>query len=145
MHLIFTSLAVHLLARTSVLRPLLPARRGAAEARVGPLYLRAVVPTGICHAAALAAANLALARLSVASTRIAAAGTTPLATLLADWALALDEPDPRRVLLACAVIPGAGLALSPAAVGDVPGPAIVLQVAAVGFEAIGRAMLGGRC
>ncbi|RPA81075.1 TPT-domain-containing protein [Ascobolus immersus RN42] len=86
-HLIFATIATQIMARTT---KLLDGRK--TVRMTGKVYLRAIVPIGIFFSLSLICSNQAYLYLSVAFIQMLKA-TTPVAVLLASWALAVDKPN----------------------------------------------------
>ncbi|KAI9800202.1 MAG: hypothetical protein M1825_004186 [Sarcosagium campestre] len=88
-HLAFATIMTQILARTT---SLLDGRR--TVKMTGRVYLRAIVPIGLFFSLSLICGNITYLYLSVAFIQMLKA-TTPVAVLLAGWALGVQAPDLR--------------------------------------------------
>ncbi|KAI9856756.1 MAG: hypothetical protein M1813_008793 [Trichoglossum hirsutum] len=84
-HLFFATIATQVLARTT---SLLDGRK--TVKMTGRVYLRAIVPIGVCFSLSLICGNLTYLYLSVAFIQMLKA-TTPVAVLLAGWLMGADS------------------------------------------------------
>ncbi|RDA89075.1 hypothetical protein CP532_2197 [Ophiocordyceps camponoti-leonardi (nom. inval.)] len=132
-HLIFTSLATQLLARTT--RRLDSRRRLPLTRRT---YIRAIVPIGIFYSASLMLSNISYLHLSVAFIQMLKAAS-PIATLLMSWAWGLADPSLTAFLNIIVIVIGAALS----SLGDVSFSVygFSTQVAAIVFEAVRIVMI----
>ncbi|KAB5575751.1 triose-phosphate transporter family-domain-containing protein [Coniochaeta sp. 2T2.1] len=132
-HLLFAVLATQLLSRTTTL---LDARH--AVPLTGKLYLRAIVPIGLCYSASLVCSNLTYLYLSVAFIQMLKAAA-PVAVLFVAWVWGVDNPSLRRILNVCVIVLGVVLA----SVGEVAfsWTGFLYQVGGIGFEAMRLVMI----
>ena len=103
-HLVFSTVATQLLARTTKLID------GRHQVKMsGRLYLRAIVPIGLLYSASLVCSNLTYMYLSVAFIQMLKAAA-PVAVLFTAWAWGVEHPDMRRVLNVLGIVAGVALA-----------------------------------
>lgn len=104
----------------------------------GRIYLRAVVPIGIFFSLSLICGNLTYLYLSVAFIQMLKA-TTPVAVLLASWALGVTKPNLKQFLNVSAIVVGVIIA----SIGELDFVLIgvLLQLAGVMFEALRLTMV----
>ena len=96
-------------------------------------HLARFAPIGLCFAASLSLGNAAYLYISVAFVQMLKA-STPVATLLVSFVLGLERPSCRLALYILLVSTGIGVACAAQADPSVPG--VVLQLAAIGCEAV---------
>lgn len=104
----------------------------------GRVYLRAVVPIGVFFSLSLICGNLTYLYLSVAFIQMLKA-TTPVAVLLASWALGVSAPNMKQFLNVSAIVVGVIIA----SIGEIDFVVIgvLLQLAGVMFEALRLTMV----
>lgn len=95
------------------------------------IYIRAIIPIGICYSASLVCSNLTYLYLSVAFTQMLKA-SAPVAVLLVSWVWGVENPSLRRVLNVCIIVLGVVLA----SVGEVAfsWTGFMFQVGGIVFE-----------
>ncbi|KLU91108.1 hypothetical protein MAPG_09631 [Magnaporthiopsis poae ATCC 64411] len=126
-HLTFASVVTHLMARYT---PWLDGRKSVKM--TGQVYLRAIVPIGLLFSASLIFGNLTYLHLSVAFIQMLKA-TTPVAVLLASWAVGIAKPSLKTFLNVSVIVVGVVIA----SVGEIKFVLIgfVFQLLGVVFEA----------
>jgi hypothetical protein len=99
----------------------------------GRVYLRAIMPIGVCFSLSLICGNLTYLYLSVAFIQMLKA-TTPVAVLLSGWALGVSSPNLRVFLNVSAIVVGVIIA----SVGEIKFVwiGVLYQIAGVIFEAL---------
>lgn len=104
----------------------------------GRVYLRAIVPIGVFFSLSLICSNLTYLYLSVAFIQMLKA-TTPVAVLLAGWALGVSSPNLKTFLNVSAIVIGVIIA----SIGEIKFDIIgfMYQMAGVAFEAIRLTMV----
>lgn len=104
----------------------------------GRVYLRAIVPIGVFFSLSLICSNLTYLYLSVAFIQMLKA-TTPVAVLLAGWALGVSQPNLKTFLNVSAIVVGVIIA----SIGEIKFDIIgfIYQMAGVAFEAIRLTMV----
>lgn len=104
----------------------------------GRVYLRAIVPIGLFFSLSLICSNLTYLYLSVAFIQMLKA-TTPVAVLLAGWALGVSQPNLKTFLNVSAIVVGVVIA----SIGEIKFDLIgfIYQIAGVAFEAIRLTMV----
>lgn len=104
----------------------------------GRVYLRAIVPIGVFFSLSLICSNLTYLYLSVAFIQMLKA-TTPVAVLLAGWALGVSSPNLKTFLNVSAIVIGVVIA----SIGEIKFDVIgfMYQMAGVAFEAIRLTMV----
>lgn len=104
----------------------------------GRVYLRAIVPIGVFFSLSLICSNLTYLYLSVAFIQMLKA-TTPVAVLLAGWALGVSQPSLKTFLNVSAIVVGVIIA----SIGEIKFDIIgfIYQMAGVAFEAIRLTMV----
>ncbi|CAN8103703.1 unnamed protein product [Discula destructiva] len=104
----------------------------------GRVYLRAIVPIGLFFSLSLICSNLTYLYLSVAFIQMLKA-TTPVAVLLAGWALGVSTPSLKTFLNVSAIVVGVIIA----SIGEIKFDLIgfMYQMAGVAFEAIRLTMV----
>ena len=103
-HLIFATIATHILKRTTTLLD------GLKSIKMTPgVYLRAIVPIGAFFSASLICSNQAYLYLSVAFIQMVKA-STPVAVLIASWILAVEEPSLTKLGNVSAIVVGVVIA-----------------------------------
>lgn len=104
----------------------------------GRVYLRAIVPIGLFFSLSLICSNLTYLYLSVAFIQMLKA-TTPVAVLLAGWALGVSSPSLKTFLNVSAIVVGVIIA----SIGEIKFDLIgfIYQMAGVAFEAIRLTMV----
>jgi hypothetical protein len=100
----FATIATQLMARFTTL---LDGRK--TVKMTGRVYLRAVVPIGICFSLSLICGNLTYLYLSVAFIQMLKA-TTPVAVLIAGWSLGVSSPNLKQFLNVSAIVVGVVIA-----------------------------------
>ncbi|OAA55462.1 DUF250 domain membrane protein [Cordyceps fumosorosea ARSEF 2679] len=132
-HLVFATVITQLLARWTTL---LDGRRSGKMTR--EVYIRAVVPIGIFFSLSLICGNLAYLYLSVAFIQMLKA-MTPMAVLLAGWALGVSQPDPKKFLNVSIIVGGVIIA----SFGEINFvlAGFLIQVAGLIFEALRLTMV----
>ncbi|CAK7244058.1 MAG: hypothetical protein STHCBS139747_005592 [Sporothrix thermara] len=103
-HLIFATIMTQLLARYTTL---IDGRKSVKM--TGRVYLRAIVPIGVFFSLSLICGNLTYLYLSVAFIQMLKA-TTPVAVLLASWAMGVSQPSLRVFLNVMVIVFGVVLA-----------------------------------
>ena len=126
-HLTFASVVTHMLARYT---RWLDGRK--TVKMTGQVYLRAIVPIGLLFSASLIFGNLTYLYLSVAFIQMLKA-TTPVAVLLASWAVGIAKPSLRTFLNVTVIVVGVVIA----SVGEIKFVLVgfVFQLLGVVFEA----------
>ncbi|PSR83242.1 duf250 domain protein membrane protein [Coniella lustricola] len=126
-HLIFSTIMTQLLARYTTW---LDGRK--TVKMTGRVYLRAIVPIGVMFSMSLICSNLTYLYLSVAFIQMLKA-TTPVAVLLAGWALGVSSPNLKTFLNVSAIVIGVIIA----SFGEIKFNMIgfIYQMAGVAFEA----------
>lgn len=132
-HLIFSTVATQILARYTTY---LDGRKSVKM--TGRVYLRAIVPIGVFFSLSLICSNLTYLYLSVAFIQMLKA-TTPVAVLLAGWALGVSSPNLKTFLNVSAIVVGVIIA----SIGEIKFDIIgfMYQMAGVAFEAIRLTMV----
>ncbi|KAK6346950.1 hypothetical protein TWF696_007046 [Orbilia brochopaga] len=132
-HLVFATIATQVLAKTSKLLDGLKTVN-----MTGRVYLRAVVPIGFFFSLSLICSNKAYLFLSVSFIQMLKA-TTPVAVLLAGWALGKDRPTARTFGNVSIIVLGVIIA----SYGEIKFVMIgfIFQALGVGFEATRLAMV----
>lgn len=132
-HLIFSTIMTQLLARYTTY---LDGRK--TVKMTGRVYLRAIVPIGLFFSLSLICSNLTYLYLSVAFIQMLKA-TTPVAVLLAGWALGVSSPNLKTFLNVSAIVVGVIIA----SIGEIKFDLIgfIYQMAGVAFEAIRLTMV----
>ncbi|KAJ6257104.1 hypothetical protein Dda_7989 [Drechslerella dactyloides] len=132
-HLVFATIATQVLARTSKLLDGLKTVN-----MTGRVYLRAVVPIGFFFSLSLICSNKAYLFLSVSFIQMLKA-TTPVAVLLAGWALGKDRPTTKTFGNVSIIVLGVIIA----SYGEIKFVLIgfIFQALGVGFEATRLAMV----
>lgn len=104
----------------------------------GRIYMRAVVPIGVFFSLSLICGNLTYLYLSVAFIQMLKA-TTPVAVLIASWALGVSQPSLKQFLNVSAIVVGVIIA----SIGELDFVLIgvLLQLAGVMFEALRLTMV----
>ncbi|CAK7234790.1 hypothetical protein SCUCBS95973_009052 [Sporothrix curviconia] len=103
-HLIFATIMTQLLARYTTL---IDGRKSVKM--TGRVYLRAIVPIGVFFSLSLICGNLTYLYLSVAFIQMLKA-TTPVAVLLASWAMGVSQPNLKVFLNVMVIVFGVVLA-----------------------------------
>lgn len=103
-HLTFATIMTQILARTT---KLLDGRKKVAM--TGKVYLRAIVPIGLFFSLSLICGNLTYLYLSVSFIQMIKA-TTPVAVLLATWALGVEPVNMKKLLNVSAIVVGVVIA-----------------------------------
>lgn len=99
-HLIFATIATHIMKRTTNLLD------GLQDVKMtGRIYLRAIVPIGVFFSASLICSNQAYLYLSVAFIQMLKA-VTPVAVLIASWGLGVEEPSLTKLGNVTAIVIG---------------------------------------
>lgn len=96
----FATIATQMMARFTTL---LDGRK--TVKMTGRVYLRAVVPIGLCFSLSLICGNLTYLYLSVAFIQMLKA-TTPVAVLIAGWSLGVSSPNLKQFLNVSAIVVG---------------------------------------
>lgn len=132
-HLIFSTIMTQILARYTTY---LDGRKSVKM--TGRVYLRAIVPIGVFFSLSLICSNLTYLYLSVAFIQMLKA-TTPVAVLLAGWALGVSSPNLKTFLNVSAIVIGVIIA----SIGEIKFDIIgfMYQMAGVAFEAIRLTMV----
>lgn len=132
-HLVFATVMTRILARCSTL---IDGRKKVVM--TGRLYLRAIVPIGLCFSLSLICGNLTYLYLSVAFIQMLKA-TTPVAVLLCSWAMGLQQPSLRLLANVSAIVFGVVLA----SVGEIQFVLVgfLYQVGGIIFEAVRLTMV----
>lgn len=104
----------------------------------GRLYMRAIVPIGLCYTASLVCSNLTYLYLTVAFIQMLKAAA-PVAVLFVAWMWGVDNPTLRRVLNVCIIVLGVVLA----SVGELSFSwiGVMYQVGGIVFEAMRLVMV----
>lgn len=126
-HLVFATLATQILSRTTTL---LDGRHHVKM--TGRTYVRAIAPIGFFFSLSLICGNKAYLYLSVAFIQMLKA-TTPVAVLIASWAMSLDNPS--RNILANVSFIVFGVVLASWGEIDFQLGGVIYQVLGIGFEA----------
>ncbi|KAI5849154.1 triose-phosphate transporter family-domain-containing protein [Tricharina praecox] len=126
-HLVFATAATQLLARTT---DLLDGRHRVKM--TGRIYLRAIMPIGLFFSLSLICSNKAYIYLSVAFIQMLKA-TTPVAVLVASWALSLSTPSLRTLGNVALIVVGVIIASWGEIALDATG--VIYQVLGICFEA----------
>jgi hypothetical protein len=102
------------------------------------VYLRSVLPIGLCYSASLVCSNLTYLYLSVAFIQMLKAAA-PVAVLLVAWIWGVDNPTLRRVLNVWVIVLGVVLA----SIGEVAfsWPGFIFQLGGIVFEAMRLVMV----
>lgn len=132
-HLLFSSIATQILARTSTL---LDGRK--TVKMTGKVYLRAIVPIGLFFSLSLICSNKAYLYLSVSFIQMLKA-TTPVAVLLTSWGLAVERPNLKTLRNVSFIVIGVMIA-SYGEILFVP-TGVVYQVFGIAFEAVRLVMV----
>ncbi|KAG0645359.1 putative sugar phosphate phosphate translocator [Hyphodiscus hymeniophilus] len=103
-HLLFATIMTQILARTT---KLLDGRKRVAM--TGKVYLRAIVPIGLFFSLSLICGNLTYLYLSVSFIQMIKA-TTPVAVLLATWALGVEPVNMKKLANVSAIVVGVVIA-----------------------------------
>ncbi|SPQ27625.1 48b86b1f-3b9d-47ef-8c76-4ab472be3150 [Thermothielavioides terrestris] len=132
-HLTFATLMTQLLARYTTL---LDGRK--TVKMTGRVYLRAIVPIGFFFSLSLICGNLTYLYLSVAFIQMIKA-TTPVAVLIASWALGVSQPSLKVFLNVSAIVVGVIIA----SVGEIKFVWIgfIYQLGGIIFEALRLTMV----
>jgi len=132
-HLSFATLMTQLMARFTTL---LDGRKSVKM--TGRVYMRAVVPIGICFSLSLICGNLTYLYLSVAFIQMLKA-TTPVAVLMSSWILGVSKPNLRQFLNVSTIVVGVIIA----SIGEIHFVLIgvLYQIAGVVFEALRLTMV----
>ncbi|RDW64934.1 DUF250 membrane protein-like protein [Coleophoma cylindrospora] len=133
-HLGFATFMTQLLARTTTL---LDGRK--TVKMTGRVYLRAIVPIGLFFSLSLICGNLTYLYLSVSFIQMLKA-TTPVAVLLASWALGESKPNLKVLFNVSAIVVGVVLA----SFGEIDFVLIgfIYQVGGIAFEAVRLVLVG---
>ncbi|KAJ9141867.1 Triose-phosphate transporter [Pleurostoma richardsiae] len=132
-HLTFATIMTQLMARYTTL---LDGRK--TVKMTGRVYLRAIVPIGLFFSLSLICGNLTYLYLSVAFIQMLKA-TTPVAVLLASWALGVSQPNLKVFLNVLAIVVGVIIA----SIGEIKFVLIgvIFQIGGIIFEAIRLTMV----
>ncbi|EPE03203.1 hypothetical protein F503_01539 [Ophiostoma piceae UAMH 11346] len=132
-HLIFATIMTQLLARYTTL---LDGRK--TVKMTGRVYLRAIVPIGVFFSLSLICGNLTYLYLSVAFIQMLKA-TTPVAVLLASWAMGVSQPNLKVFLNVSVIVVGVILA----SFGEISFvlTGFLFQLAGIVFEALRLTMV----
>ncbi|KAJ6782541.1 hypothetical protein PWT90_01369 [Aphanocladium album] len=132
-HLTFATAVTQVMARCT---SMLDSRK--AVKMTGRIYLRAVVPIGIFFSASLILSNVAYLYLSVSFIQMLKA-TTPMAVLLAGWALGVAQPTARQFANVSVIVVGVVIA----SVGEIDFvlAGFAIQLGGVMFEALRLTMV----
>ncbi|KZL76766.1 DUF250 domain membrane protein (triose-phosphate transporter) [Colletotrichum tofieldiae] len=132
-HLVFSSLATQLLARTT---SLLDGRHKVKM--TGRIYLRAVVPIGLLYSGSLVCSNLVYLYLSVSFIQMLKAGA-PVAVLFTSWIWGVADPSMKTLYNILLIVAGVGLA----SFGEIEFSWIgfIFQMGGIIFEAIRLVMI----
>ncbi|RDW68345.1 DUF250 membrane protein-like protein [Coleophoma crateriformis] len=133
-HLGFATFMTQVLARTTTL---LDGRK--TVKMTGRVYLRAIVPIGLFFSLSLICGNLTYLYLSVSFIQMLKA-TTPVAVLLASWALGESKPNLKVLFNVSAIVVGVVLA----SFGEIDFVLIgfIYQVGGIAFEAVRLVLVG---
>ncbi|KAK2002689.1 triose-phosphate transporter [Colletotrichum falcatum] len=132
-HLVFSTLATQVLARTTSLLD------GRFKVKMtGRVYLRAVVPIGLLYSGSLVCSNLVYLYLSVSFIQMLKAGA-PVAVLFASWAWGVADPSMKTLYNILLIVAGVALA----SFGEIEFSWIgfVFQMGGIVFEAIRLVMI----
>ncbi|PHH63760.1 hypothetical protein CDD81_5525 [Ophiocordyceps australis] len=132
-HLVFSTLATQLLARTTTL---LDSRH---KLPITPrLYLRTICPIGLFYSGSLVCSNLVYLYLSVAFIQMLKSAA-PVAVLFASWAWRVANPSLPALLNICVIVAGVALA----SVGEIHFSLVgfVYQLGGILFEAVRIVMI----
>ncbi|KAI9766729.1 MAG: hypothetical protein M1840_006373 [Geoglossum simile] len=132
-HLLFATIATQVLARTTTL---LDGRK--TVKMTGRVYLRAIVPIGLCFSWSLICGNLTYLYLSVSFIQMLKA-TTPVAVLLVGWAMEIDSLNARLLFNVSIVVIGVVIASFGEIRFHVIG--VFFQCGGIAFEAIRLVMV----
>ncbi|EFW98520.1 duf250 domain protein membrane protein [Grosmannia clavigera kw1407] len=132
-HLIFATIMTQLLARYTTL---LDGRK--AVKMTGRVYLRAIVPIGVFFSLSLICGNLTYLYLSVAFIQMLKA-TTPVAVLLASWAMGVSQPNLKVFMNVMVIVFGVVLA----SIGEISFvlTGFLYQLGGIVFEALRLTMV----
>ncbi|TQV92580.1 hypothetical protein V2A60_009053 [Cordyceps javanica] len=132
-HLVFATVVTQIMARYTTM---LDSRK--AVKMTGRIYLRAVVPIGVFFSASLILSNVAYLYLSVSFIQMLKA-TTPMAVLLAGWALGVSQPTLKQAANVSVIVLGVIIA----SVGEIDFvlAGFVIQLGGVMFEALRLTMV----
>lgn len=132
-HLVFATIMTQLLARYTTL---LDGRK--TVKMTGRVYLRAIVPIGVFFSLSLICGNLTYLYLSVAFIQMLKA-TTPVAVLLASWAMGVSQPNLKVFLNVSVIVVGVILA----SFGEISFvlTGFLFQLAGIVFEALRLTMV----
>lgn len=127
-HLVFATIMTQIMARTTTL---LDGRKKVKM--TGKIYLRAIVPIGLFFSLSLICGNLTYLYLSVSFIQMLKA-TTPVAVLLATWALRVESVDFKKLLNVSAIVIGVVIA----SFGEIDFvlTGFLFQVGGIAFEAV---------
>jgi len=127
-HLTFATIMTQILARTT---KLLDARKKIKM--TGRVYLRAILPIGLMFSLSLICGNLTYLYLSVAFIQMLKA-TTPVAVLLAGWALGVEKPNIKVMMNVSFIVIGVVLA----SFGEIKFVLVgfLFQLGGIAFEAV---------
>ncbi|KAI9746151.1 MAG: hypothetical protein M1818_000832 [Claussenomyces sp. TS43310] len=132
-HLTFATIMTQILARTT---KLLDARK--TMKMTGRVYLRAIMPIGLFFSLSLICGNLTYLYLSVAFIQMLKA-TTPVAVLLAGWAMGVERPNLKVLINVSFIVVGVILA----SIGEIKFVLIgfLFQLGGIIFEAVRLVMV----
>ncbi|OAA76281.1 DUF250 domain membrane protein [Akanthomyces lecanii RCEF 1005] len=132
-HLVFATVVTQVMARYTTM---LDSRK--AVKMTGRIYLRAVVPIGVFFSASLILSNVAYLYLSVSFIQMLKA-TTPMAVLLAGWALGVSQPTLKQAANVSVIVFGVIIA----SFGEIDFvlAGFVIQLGGVMFEALRLTMV----
>ncbi|OLN82080.1 putative sugar phosphate/phosphate translocator [Colletotrichum chlorophyti] len=132
-HLVFSTLATQLLARTT---SLLDGRHKVKM--TGRIYLRAIVPIGLLYSGSLVCSNLVYLYLSVSFIQMLKAGA-PVAVLFASWIWGVAEPSWNTFYNVLLIVAGVGLA----SFGEIEFSwlGFIFQMGGIIFEAVRLVMI----
>ncbi|KAK3387087.1 triose-phosphate transporter family-domain-containing protein [Podospora didyma] len=132
-HLAFATIMTQLLARYTTL---LDGRKSVKM--TGRVYLRAIVPIGFFFSLSLICGNLTYLYLSVAFIQMLKA-TTPVAVLIASWALGVSQPNLKVFLNVSVIVVGVVIA----SIGEIKFVwiGVIYQIGGIIFEALRLTMV----
>ncbi|ATY67261.1 DUF250 domain membrane [Cordyceps militaris] len=132
-HLVFSTVVTQIMARYTTM---LDSRK--TVKMTGRVYLRAVVPIGVFFSVSLILSNVAYLYLSVSFIQMLKA-TTPMAVLLAGWALGVSQPTLKQAANVSVIVFGVIIA----SVGEIDFvlTGFVIQLGGVMFEALRLTMV----
>lgn len=127
-HLVFATIMTQIMSRTTTL---LDGRKRVKM--TGKVYLRAIVPIGVMFSMSLICGNLTYLYLSVSFIQMLKA-FTPVAVLIAGWALGIEKPDYSKLAKVALIV--IGVALASFGEIDFVMAGFLFQCAGIFFEAI---------